>query len=63
MSALVSIEIKNLTYYKNLLDGDNINYTTHEDFFKEIKMSGISDFPNSGFSFYCFPIFASPYTD
>lgn len=33
MSALVSTEIKNLTYYKNILGRDNVNYRTPKDFF------------------------------
>ena len=64
MFALVSTEIKNFTYYKNLLGRDNVDYRTPKDFFKEIKMSGISDFPlNSDFSFYCFSRFVAPYTE
>lgn len=33
MSALVSTEIKNLTYYKNILGRDHVNYRTPKDFF------------------------------
>lgn len=62
--ALVSTEIKEFTYYKNLLGRDNVDYRIHKDFFKEIKMSGISDFPlNSDFSFHFLSSFVARYVE
>ena len=64
MFALVSTEIKEFMYYKNLLDRDNVDYRIHKDFFKEIKMSSISDFPlNSDFSFYFLSSFVALYVE
>lgn len=64
MFALVSTEIKEFMSYKNLLGRDNVDYRVHKDFFKEIKMSSISDFPlNSDFSFYFLSSFAALYVE
>lgn len=64
MFALVSTEIKEFMYYKNLLGRDNVDYRIHKDFFKEIKMSSISDFPlNSDFSFYFLSSFVALYVE
>lgn len=64
MYVCFSTEIKEFMYYKNLLGRDNVDYRIHKDFFKEIKMSGISDFPlNSDFSFHLLSSFVAPYVE